>query len=56
MSDNRTDSTKMKVKEYAQREGVSPRTVWRWVEKGAIKVVRKAPGVGVRIIDDGRAA
>jgi predicted site-specific integrase-resolvase len=58
VSDNRTDRTKLKVKEYAQREGVSPRTVWRWAEKGAVKITRKAPRTGVRVQDneDGRAA
>lgn len=51
-STQQTSSTKLKVKEYAQREGVSPRTVWRWVEKGAVIVVRKGPRTGVRVLDD----
>jgi len=53
VSDGRkpTDSTKLKVKDYAEKEGVSPRTVWRWAEKGAVKVTRKAPRTCVRIED-----
>lgn len=38
----------LKVKEYADREGVTPRTVMRWIAKGALKV-RKTPGGGLRI-------
>jgi len=39
-----------KVREYAELERVTPRTVKRWIEKGAIRV-RRTPGGGVRIID-----
>jgi len=37
-----------KVKEYAALERVDPRTVRRWIDKGAI-AVRRTPGGGVRI-------
>jgi excisionase family DNA binding protein len=36
------------VKEYASAERVTPRTVWRWIDKGAVPV-RRTPGGGVRI-------
>lgn len=36
------------VKEYAKREQVTERTVWNWIEKGAVEV-RRTPGGGVRI-------
>jgi len=39
-----------KVREYAALERVTPRTVKRWIEKGAI-AVRRTPGGGVRIPD-----
>jgi excisionase family DNA binding protein len=38
------------VKEYASRERVTPRTVRRWIEKGAV-AFRHTAGGGVRIID-----
>lgn len=38
------------VKEYAARERVTPRTVRRWIEKGAVEF-RHTAGGGVRIID-----
>lgn len=38
------------VKEYAQRQRVTERTVWTWVRKQAV-TVRRTPGGGVRIID-----
>ncbi len=38
------------VKEYAQRQRVTERTVWTWVRKQAVQV-RRTPGGGVRIID-----
>lgn len=37
-----------KVNEYAALERVDPRTVRRWITKGAI-TVRRTPGGGVRI-------
>lgn len=37
------------VKEYAHAERVTPRTVWRWIDKGAVPV-RRTPGGGVRIL------
>jgi excisionase family DNA binding protein len=36
------------VKEYAEVEGVTERTVWSWIAKGAISV-RRTPGGRVRI-------
>lgn len=36
------------IKEYAAVERVDPRSVRRWIAKGAI-VVRRTPGGGVRI-------
>lgn len=39
-----------KVREYAELERVTTRTVKRWIEKGAI-TVRRTPGGGVRIPD-----
>lgn len=51
-STQQTSSTKLTVKQYAEREGVTPRTVWRWAEKGAVVVVRKGPRTGVRVLDD----
>ncbi len=42
------------VKEYAARERVAPRTVWRWVEKGAV-TTRRTPGGRLRIIERGGA-
>ena len=38
------------VKEYAALWKVTPRTVWLWIAKGAIKVIR-SPGGSVRIIE-----
>lgn len=36
------------VKEYAAHERVDPRTVWRWVAKGAVPV-RRTPSGRIRI-------
>lgn len=38
------------VKEYAAVERVHPRTVRRWIEKGALPV-RRVPSGGIRIRD-----
>jgi excisionase family DNA binding protein len=38
------------VKELAARERVTTRTVYHWIEKGAVDA-RKTPGGGVRILD-----
>jgi len=38
------------VKEFANRERVSERTVHRWIEKGAVDV-RRTPGGRIRISD-----
>lgn len=45
-------SRELTVKEYAAQERVTERTVWNWIEKGAIPV-RRTPGGGVRVV--GRA-
>lgn len=37
------------VKEYAAAERVTPRTVWTWINKGAVPV-RRTPGGGVRVL------
>jgi len=39
----------LKVREYAERENVSARTVRRWIEKGAIPIVRVGPTRRIRI-------
>jgi excisionase family DNA binding protein len=39
------------VKEYAERDGVTERTVRRWIEKGAVDY-RRTPGGRVRIRDE----
>ena len=44
---------RVKVREYAEREGVSIRTVRRWIEKEAIRVDRVGPTKRVRVrVDD----
>lgn len=43
------------VKEYAAREGVDPRTVWRWVAKGAVDF-RRTPGGRLRILEPRRSS
>lgn len=37
------------VKEYAQVEGVTERTVWSWISKKAV-TIRRTPGGRVRIV------
>lgn len=37
------------VKEYAKVEGVTERTVWTWISKGAVST-RRTPGGRVRIV------
>ena len=37
------------VKEYAHIEGVTERTVWSWISKGAVSI-RRTPGGRVRIL------
>jgi len=39
------------VKQYAMREQVDPRTVRRWILKGAVEI-RRTPGGGIRILDE----
>lgn len=46
---------KYTVREYAAREQVTPRTVWRWVQKGAVDVQR-TPSGRIRIIEPPRAS
>lgn len=41
------------VKQFAAKEQVTPRTVWNWIDKGAV-MVRRTPGGGVRIIETSR--
>lgn len=41
------------VKEFAGAHRVSERTVWRWIERGAVGVYR-TPGGGVRIVEERR--
>jgi excisionase family DNA binding protein len=43
--------SELTVKEYAQAERVTERTVWTWIAKGAIEV-RRTPGGRVRIPSD----
>lgn len=38
------------VKEFAALERVSVRTVWYWIQKGAVET-RRNPGGGIRILD-----
>ncbi len=38
------------VKQFALKEQVDPRTVRRWIEKGAVQV-RRTPSGGIRIPD-----
>jgi predicted site-specific integrase-resolvase len=44
-----TSCVELTVKEYADRERVSERTVWTWLAKGAVKF-RKTPGGGIRVV------
>lgn len=38
------------VKQLAEREGVTQRTVRRWIDKGAVNV-RRTPGGGIRVVE-----
>ena len=38
-----------RLADVCEREGVSRRTAWRWVEKGVLKVSRLGPRTGVRV-------
>jgi len=42
------------VKQFAAKEQVDPRTVRRWIEKGAVQV-RRTPSGGIRIQQPQRA-
>lgn len=37
------------VKRFAEREQVTERTVYRWIQKGAVQI-RRTPSGGVRIV------
>ena len=39
----------LRPQQLADREGVSRRTVWAWVEKGIVEDRRLAPKTGVRV-------
>lgn len=39
----------MKPKDMAAREGADPRTIRRWIDKGAVEVRRLGPRTGVRV-------
>jgi excisionase family DNA binding protein len=41
---------RLKVREYAEREDVSIRTVQRWIEKGAVQVTRVGPTRRIRVL------
>jgi excisionase family DNA binding protein len=43
-------SATLKVREYAERERVSERTVRNWIKKGALKVQRLGPRL-IRIVE-----
>lgn len=43
-------SRELTVKEFAERERVTERTVHKWIEKGAIPI-RRTPGGGIRITE-----
>ena len=51
MSAARIDPTLYTVRQIAEKYGVTRVTVWRWIRKGAVQVVRKGPRTGVRVID-----
>lgn len=38
-----------RIRELAEREKVTTRTAWRWVEKGVLDVSRLGPRTGVRV-------
>lgn len=42
-------SRELTVKEYADRERVTVRTVRTWISKGAVPI-RRTPGGGVRVL------
>lgn len=51
------DDREFKVLAFAEKEGVTERTVRTWIAKGAVRV-RRTPGGGIRILErrsDGRA-
>jgi predicted site-specific integrase-resolvase len=39
----------------AEREGISRRTVWRWVQQGKLEVQRKSARAGVRVREPDRS-
>lgn len=38
------------VKRFAEKEQVDQRTVYRWIQKGAVEI-RRTPGGGIRILE-----
>jgi hypothetical protein len=46
----RRKTTEWTVSQFAEREQVTPLTVRRWIEKGAVEV-RRTPGGGIRIVE-----
>ncbi len=50
-----TQRIELTVREYAALERVTPKTVWRWIDKGALNV-RRTHGGRIRIIQiDGQS-
>lgn len=45
-----SDTVEYTVSELARKEKVAERTVYRWIDKGAVDV-RRTPGGGVRIVE-----
>lgn len=44
------EEQEFKVGAFAEKEGVTERTVRTWIQKGAVRV-RRTPGGGVRILE-----
>jgi hypothetical protein len=44
------------VRQFAQAEGVSRSTVWRWISRGLLDVHRVGPGKGLRVRRRARSA
>lgn len=37
------------LRDFCEREAISRRTAWRWIEKGVLKVSRIGPATGIRV-------
>jgi excisionase family DNA binding protein len=48
--DRRDEVRELTVREFAALERVTERTVYRWIEDGAVEY-RRTPGGGIRILD-----